>query len=89
MAAKFHHECERCGQIALLERVGRFRDDDYNELWQEWVQADAALKSALANLQQQTARLAAARERIDQLRELVNKLPDPVVEREQAQCPQI
>lgn len=42
MVAKIRHQCERCGLEAVLERAGRFRDDDYYEMFQEHMELDAA-----------------------------------------------
>jgi hypothetical protein len=73
VAYKLRHECERCGLAAEFERAGRFRDQDFYELLHEYF----ALEQEFAR---QANKLSAARTRIEQLRELVNMLPDPVPE---------
>lgn len=75
MRAKYRHECEHCGFVAELERAGRFRDEDVYEIHLHYEQ-ELRRERVLRHLAE--SRLAAARERIDQLRELVNWLPDPV-----------
>lgn len=78
MAAKFRHECQRCGLVGELERVGRFGDESYIELLHDyWAMEQAFWKEcALRHLAE--TRLDRAYERIEQLRALVNELPDPV-----------
>ena len=84
MPPKLRHACERCGLEVVLERAGRFRDEDFYELLHEYF----ALERQLADV---TGRYLAACERIEQLRELVNMLPDPVPEveaqDEESECP--
>lgn len=80
MRPKVRHECERCGLEAVLERAGRFRDEDFYELLQDYFALEIELRQAQALRHLAETRLARARERIDQLRELVNMLPDPVPE---------
>jgi hypothetical protein len=84
VAAKYTHECDRCGQRADLERVGRFRDSDYHELLQDYFELEqeyiALDRKNAVLLSLERARLAAAHERINQMRELLNMLPDPVPE---------
>lgn len=91
MVAKVRHACERCGLEAVLERAGRFRDEDVYEIHQDYYALEAELRQAQALRHLAEARLQAARERIDQLRELVNALPDPVpdiaVEEEESGVP--
>lgn len=48
MAKKLRHECERCGLAAEFERAGRFRDEDYRELFQEYQQLDFLYKLLIA-----------------------------------------
>ena len=69
-------ECERCGQEHTVQRAGRFSDDDYLELHHEYMALERQYRADLALLQM---KLAAARERVDQLRELVNTLALPPV----------
>ena len=77
MPPKLRHECARCGLIAEFERAGRFRDQDFYELLHEYW----ALEQHVAvRLHYERARLDAAHNRIDQMRELLNMLPDPVPE---------
>lgn len=91
MRHKVRHECERCGLVAELERAGRFRDEDVYEIHQDYYALEAELRQMRALRHLAETRLAAARERIDQLRELVNSLPDPVPEIEfvadEEECP--
>lgn len=35
MPPKYRHECERCGLVAEIERAGRFRDEDFQEVLHE------------------------------------------------------
>ena len=44
MAAKVRHHCERCGLEAVLERAGRFRDEDFLEIWHDLMEVEHALK---------------------------------------------
>lgn len=78
MAYKYRHECERCGLQVALERVGRFRDDDYHELLQDYFALELELHQTTALRQLAETRLAHAYERIEQMRELIKTLPDPV-----------
>lgn len=80
MRPKVRHECERCGLIAVLERAGRFRDEDFLELLHDYFDLEQEHRQVQALRHLAESRLKAARERIDQLRELVNMLPDPVPE---------
>lgn len=77
---KVRHQCERCGLEAVLERAGRFRDEDFYELLQDYFALERILGKEQAMRHLAESRLAMARSRIDQLRELVNTLPDPVPE---------
>lgn len=77
MAYKLRYECQRCGDVALLERAGRFRDEDFYELHQEYM---ALEQHAQTYRHYAETKMAAYRERIEQMRELLNMLPDPVPE---------
>lgn len=88
MAVKLRHVCERCGLIAEFERAGRFRDEDYLELLHErW----ALERQFAAHMHHMQTKLERSRECIDELRELVNMLPDPVpdvdVVADESECP--
>lgn len=76
MQFKEFHTCDRCGN-RWLTRHHAFYDEMV-----EWAHhADcllAELRQTRAQLELAQTRLAAARERIDQLRDLVNALPDPM-----------
>ena len=74
---KLRVDCERCGLTAHVERAGRFRDEDFYELLQEYFALEHHHSVRVHYL---AAKLAAARERIEQMRELLNMLPDPVPE---------
>lgn len=43
MAYKLRHECERCGLAAEFERAGRFRDEDFYELLQDYFALEHSL----------------------------------------------
>lgn len=77
MAAKLRHECERCGLVATIERAGRFRDQDFYELLQEHF---ALEQHAQTYRHYAEAKIAGLQARIDDMRELLNMLPDPVPE---------
>ena len=78
MRAKVRHECERCGLVAELERAGRFGDVSYLELLQDYFDIEWQWRQDRARRHLAETQLAMAYERIDQLRALVNELPDPV-----------
>lgn len=80
MPRKVRYSCERCGLTAELVRAGRFRDEDFYELLQDYFTLERILGREQAMRHLAASRLSAARERIDQLRELVNMLPDPIPE---------
>jgi hypothetical protein len=61
-------QCERCGNEQPVSRGGHFRDEDYLELHHDYMALEQAYRREVAMLER---RLASARERIDQLRELV------------------
>lgn len=91
MVAKVRHQCERCGLEAVLERAGRFRDEDYHELLQDYF---ALERGAGVYRHYAEGKIASLRERIEQMRELLNMLPDPVpdidaVDEEAETCPLI
>lgn len=44
MPPKLRHECERCGLVAEFERAGRFRDEDFHEVFQERLEFEARLR---------------------------------------------
>lgn len=67
-------ECDRCGQPHSVERAGRFSDADFLELHHEHQALEAAYRREVLRLE---LKVAAARERIEQLRELVNLLTVP------------
>ena len=67
----------RCGHAAEFERAGRFRDEDFYELLQEYFALEQHYGVRVHYL---TAKLAAASERIEQMRELLNTLPDTMPE---------
>lgn len=69
-------ECERCGQVHTVQRAGRFSDDDYIELHHDYMALERQYRADIARLEM---KLAAARERVEQLRALVNTLVVPPV----------
>lgn len=74
MGAKVRHECERCAhQWEESDKVDK-REAELAELHHDFIEMERSLK-VLLNYER--SRLAAAHERIDQMRELLNMLPDP------------
>ena len=67
MAKKLRHECERCGLAAEFERVGKFRDDDFLELWHEYHHLDVLYKQLIANYVDSCRRQAQLSRQIDAL----------------------
>lgn len=47
MRAKFLHTCERCGLQEALNRSGRYSEEDYLELWHEFMALQAEHRRAL------------------------------------------
>jgi hypothetical protein len=77
VVAKVRHECERCGhQSGQWDKVAK-RDDELAELHDDFMAMERSLKVLL---HYERSRLTAAHERIEQMRELLNMLPDPVPE---------
>lgn len=76
MVAKVRHECERCGQEAVLERAGRYRDEDYVELFRAHMELEQAMRGVQAIRQRTEHELARAREEIESLRALIPQ-PEP------------
>lgn len=75
MAAKVRHECERCGhQWQDFDKVAK-RDAELAELHEDFMEMERSLKVLL---HYERSRLAAAHQRIEDMRWLLNLLPDPV-----------
>lgn len=73
MPPKLRHQCERCGLVADFERAGRFRDQDFYELLQEYFELEHEHILTLYSL-------AGAREGRDRLRARLDALAAPVPE---------
>lgn len=78
MPPKLRHECERCGLVAEIERAGRYRDEDYLELFRAHMELDQAMRGVQALRHNAEARLKAALLKIADLEALV---PEPEAEK--------
>lgn len=64
---KLRHECERCGLAAEFERAGRFRDADYQELWQDYMRLERLYTHLVAKYLTACQRSAELHRQIDAL----------------------
>lgn len=67
MPTKLRHECERCGLAAEFERVGRFRDEDYQELWRDYMRLEQLFAGLVAKYITACQRSAKLHRQIDAL----------------------
>ena len=49
-------ECERCGHQHTVERAGRFRDEDFYELFHDYSDLEAESKRVIARLELELAK---------------------------------
>lgn len=61
-------ECQRCGNEQTVERAGRYRDEDYYDLWADYMRLEAQHRQDVAQL---SHKLSQARERIAELQALL------------------
>ena len=50
MARPLVIECDRCGEQMQIERASRFREQDYYELWREYMALDADFRTACVGM---------------------------------------
>lgn len=65
-------ECERCGAQQHVERAGRYRDEDYLELWHEYADLRAAYRAAVKQLYDAQFSASILREDLDTARLLLD-----------------
>lgn len=75
MAVKLKVSCERCGLEHTVERASRFSEQDYYELWHDYMNAEA-------DLAKMHEKLAEALADIERLRFLIERLEAPQFELE-------
>jgi hypothetical protein len=51
------HTCECCGALSLIERAGRFRDDDFVELLHDYLDLEREYRTAKARLEHEIDKL--------------------------------
>jgi transcription elongation factor Elf1 len=69
--------CARCGAEQHLQRTGHFTDQDYYELWHDFMELERTTRREIAQLQRA---LTHVRDRIEQLDALIQHLEVPTLE---------